>query len=95
MLTETKEMLLFVSDIMPLLEKKVLAKADTLDLKEACLIGAGFGTTHGSDVLFKMIENKVADNYTNLNLQSFKMVLHGLIFNHRISKNLLKALKEK
>lgn len=95
MVTETKEMILFVSDLMPLLEEKVLKQADTLTLKQACLIGAGFGSVHGSEKLFKTIENIVADNYSSLDVAGLRMVLHGLLFNQRISKNLLKALRMK
>lgn len=95
MLTETKEMLIFVSDLMPIIESKVLQLTDGLTLKQACLIGAGFGPVHGSQELFTMIENKVADTYSTLDIQNLRMVLHGLVFNNRISKNLLKALRMK
>lgn len=95
MLTETKEMLLFVSDLMPIIEQNVMRQASDLSLKQACLIGAGFGPVHGSQELFSMIEQKVADSYSTLDIQSLIMVLHGLVFNSRISKNLLKALRMK
>jgi hypothetical protein len=95
MVTETKEMIMFVTDLMPLLEEKVLQQANTLSLKQACLIGAGFGTVYGSEKLFKTIENIVADNYSNIDIAGLRMVLHGLVFNERISKNLLKALRMK
>jgi hypothetical protein len=95
MITETKETIIFVTDLMPMLEAHVLQQAQSLTLKQACLLGAGFGTSHGSDQLFKTFENIVADNYSNIDINGLRMVLHGLLFNQRISKNLLKALRSK
>jgi hypothetical protein len=95
MATETKEMIMFVTSLMPLLEAKVLKQADTLTLKQACLIGAGFGTSYGSEELFKTIEGIVVENYSKIDIEGLRMVLHGLLFNQRISKNLLKALRMK
>ena len=95
MITETKETLLFITDLMPLLEDKVLVQTSQLTLKQACLIGAGFGSVYGSNQLFKAIENIVADNYSSIDITGLRMVLHGLIFNQRISKNLVKALRMK
>lgn len=86
----------YVTQLYDILEEVFMRFDDKdISLKNACIVGMGFGLAHGDQKLFKKIENIVALNFSNIDFKHMNMIFHGLIYNRRISNNLLTALKKK
>lgn len=93
--SEATDDMIPVSTIFDTLDNWVMNYAGQISLEQACLLGFAFGHSHGIAATFKKLEKIVADQNEKIGLEELKLVLRGFVFNMRISKNLLKALKKK
>lgn len=95
MIGEAEALRKYASNLYAIIEQKFIESTEELTIKQVCLIGLGFGNQHGSQKIFDKIEETIAQKNKEIDGNHLKMIFQGLIFNRRISKNLLLALKPK
>jgi hypothetical protein len=93
-LDEVRDIEVAPNELYYILEDKIMS-LDDISPQDACLIANGFGAIHGSKELFDKLETIVAKHYSTMELEQLRLVFHGFVYNRRISKNLLKALRTK
>jgi hypothetical protein len=77
------------------MEVAVLRNLHRMSLENVCLVAHGFGRSHGSPLLYEQLEKQAASYHRDYTYKDLKMLFHGFVYNYRISKNFLKALKHK
>lgn len=85
----------FCNEIYKTTEKIVAKHLYDLSLEKLCLIANGFGDNKGSREFFMMLEMQIRQLANLEEFQDVKLILHGLAFNYRISREFLIELSQK
>lgn len=90
-----KELLEFVTDIYDVMEKKLLANLDQINIEQATLIAHGYGVDRGSKELFNALEALVFKELDSLEITDLKGIMYGFLFTYRISEENTTAILDK